>query len=68
VLAVVYGGIKLSASGGNDQAREDAKKIVFYALIGLLLASGAEFAVCLVWELVTATTGALIANPLLFCP
>jgi len=42
VIAIVYGAIKLIASGGNDQGKEDAKKIIIAALVGLVLAIAAE--------------------------
>jgi hypothetical protein len=42
VLAIMWGGIKLMTSAGNDQGKEDAKKIIQTAIIGLILAIAAE--------------------------
>ncbi|MBU0767013.1 hypothetical protein KKF55_04515 [Patescibacteria group bacterium] len=42
VIAIIYGAIKLIISGGNDQGKEDAKKIITAAVIGLILAIAAE--------------------------
>lgn len=38
VLVVMYGGLRLTASAGNDSARDEAKKAIFTALIGLVFA------------------------------
>jgi PKD repeat protein len=37
VLTIIYAGVRLVASAGNDDAKENAKKILTYAVIGLLL-------------------------------
>jgi len=42
VIAIIYGAIRLTTSAGNDQGKEEAKKIITTAIIGLLLALGAE--------------------------
>jgi hypothetical protein len=38
VCAITYGGIKMMAGTGQDSGYEEAKKIVMYAAIGLILA------------------------------
>lgn len=38
VCAITYGGIKMMAGTGQDSGYEEAKKIVMYAAIGLVLA------------------------------
>ena len=41
-IAIMYGGIKLMSAGGNEQGKEEAKKIITVAVIGLILAIMAE--------------------------
>lgn len=38
VLAIMWGGIKMITSAGNEEGKESAKKIIFFAVAGLLLA------------------------------
>ena len=38
VIAIMWGGLKLITSAGNDEGKESAKKIVMYTVGGLLLA------------------------------
>lgn len=38
VIAIMWGGIKMITSAGNDEGKESAKKIILYAVGGLLLA------------------------------
>ncbi|PIR53371.1 hypothetical protein COU76_01515 [Candidatus Peregrinibacteria bacterium CG10_big_fil_rev_8_21_14_0_10_49_10] len=38
VLAIMWGGIKMISSAGNDEGKENAKKIVMYAVGGLIFA------------------------------
>tara|TARA_Y100000310_G_C20671539_1_gene810562 strand:+ start:887 stop:1252 length:366 start_codon:yes stop_codon:yes gene_type:complete len=42
VIAIIYGAISIGASGGDDTRRENGKKAIIYALIGLILAIAAE--------------------------
>jgi len=42
VVAILYGAIRIIASAGNDQGKEEGKKIIITAIIGLLLAIAAE--------------------------
>lgn len=58
VLAIMYAGIKLMVAGGNDQGKEDAKKIIITALIGLVLAIGAEMLISFVSDFVQTIPGA----------
>jgi hypothetical protein len=38
VLAIMWGGLKLISSAGNEEGKESAKKILMFAVGGLLLA------------------------------
>jgi hypothetical protein len=38
VLAIMWGGLKMISSAGNEEGKESAKKIVIFATGGLLLA------------------------------
>ena len=38
VLVIIYAGLKLIFAAGSDEATGEAKKIIMYALIGLVLA------------------------------
>ena len=42
ILAIIYGSVRLITSAGNDQGKEEAKKVITTAIIGLLLALAAE--------------------------
>ncbi|MFA7681439.1 MAG: hypothetical protein WCX61_00230 [Candidatus Peribacteraceae bacterium] len=42
VAVIIYGAIRLITSAGNDQGKEEAKKIITTALTGLILALAAE--------------------------
>ncbi|MBU1123271.1 pilin [Patescibacteria group bacterium] len=42
VVAIIYGSIKLVTSAGNDQGKEEAKKIIMAAIVGLILALAVE--------------------------
>src|SRR3989338_7207768 len=42
VIAIIYASINLPTSAGNDQGKEEAKKILKTAIIGLILALVAE--------------------------
>ncbi len=42
VIVIIYGGIKLMTSAGNEQGKEDAKKILGYAIAGLIFALAGE--------------------------
>ena len=44
VIGIIWAGIKMTASFGNDQGKEDAKKIIGYSIIGIVL-SVAGFAI-----------------------
>ena len=54
VCVIIYAGIRLTSSAGNDDAKENAKKIITYAIIGLLI-------VALSWVIVEFVTRALMA-------
>lgn len=45
VLVLIYAGIRLIASRGNEEDQTEAKKIVLYALLGVVLAIVADVAV-----------------------
>ncbi|MBT7928803.1 hypothetical protein HN682_02635 [Candidatus Peregrinibacteria bacterium] len=38
ILAIMWSGIRMAASGGNEEVKDNAKKTVQYALIGVVLA------------------------------
>lgn len=38
VLVIIYAGIKMLLSQGNDEALTDARKIILYAAVGIILA------------------------------
>ena len=38
VAAIMWGGLKMISSAGNEEGKESAKKIVLFAVAGLLLA------------------------------
>ena len=42
VLAIMFGGIKMITSAGNDEGKESAKKIVMFAVGGLILAMASQ--------------------------
>lgn len=41
VASIIYGGIRLSTSGGDEGRMGEAKKIIAYALIGVILSVSA---------------------------
>ncbi|MFH0770458.1 MAG: hypothetical protein V1926_03720 [Candidatus Peregrinibacteria bacterium] len=42
VLVIIYASIRMIMSGGTDQGKEEAKKILIVAITGLILALAAE--------------------------
>lgn len=42
VIVIIYAGIKMIVSQGNEEAQSEAKKIIFYAAGGIVLALLAE--------------------------
>lgn len=42
ILAIMWSGIQMAMSGGNEEAKENAKKTIQYALIGAILAIMAQ--------------------------
>lgn len=38
VIAIIWGGIRMATSGGNEEGREAAKKTIMYAVAGVVLA------------------------------
>jgi hypothetical protein len=57
VLAVIYGGIRIITSGGDDSKRDEGKKIIEIALIGLVLAILAHSLVLFVAGFVSGAVG-----------
>lgn len=57
VIAVLWASVKMTASFGNDQGKEDAKKIIGYALIGILFSITGYSVVKWVCELIQTSTG-----------
>jgi|GEM_PF-1263589 hypothetical protein len=60
VAAVIWAAIKMISSGGDDSGKEDAKKIILGAVIGIVLAvtgSAVVHWVCLVVEAATNAPG-----------
>lgn len=37
VIMIIYGGVQLTASAGNEDAMGNAKKIITYSVVGLLI-------------------------------
>ncbi|MBI3332150.1 hypothetical protein HYZ99_04310 [Candidatus Peregrinibacteria bacterium] len=54
VIAVIVAGFYLVLSGGNDEAKEKAKKIILYVIIGLLIVFFARVIVGFVTEALAA--------------
>ena len=42
ILAIMWGGIRLASSAGNEEAKESAKKTLQYAIGGVILALMAQ--------------------------
>lgn len=60
VIAVLWGSIKMMSSFGEDQGKEDAKKIIIGAVIGIVLAvTGAAIVSWACRAVQTATGGTL---------
>ena len=57
VIAIVYGAIRLITSGGNDTGKEEAKKIITTALIGLFLALAAEAIIVMTMNVILTIPG-----------
>jgi len=57
VIAVLWASVKMTASFGNDQGKEDAKKIIGYAVIGILFSVTGYSVVKWVCELIQMSTG-----------
>ena len=51
VIMIIYGGVRYVASAGNDEAVGTAKKVILYAVVGLII-------VLLSFVIVDATIGA----------
>lgn len=56
VLAIMWGGLKMISSAGNEEGKESAKKIVMFAIGGLLLSLVAEAAILFTKDFVTSFT------------
>ncbi|PIQ75957.1 hypothetical protein COU78_03255 [Candidatus Peregrinibacteria bacterium CG10_big_fil_rev_8_21_14_0_10_49_24] len=56
VLAIMWGGLKMITSAGNEEGKESAKKIVMFAIGGLLLSILAEAAIVFTRDFVTSFT------------
>ena len=54
VIAIIYGAISIGTSAGDDTRRENGKKVIIYALIGLILAIAAEAVISFVNNFVTS--------------
>jgi hypothetical protein len=57
VLMIVYGGIRMMLTVNNESAHEDAKKIVIYALLGLVLVIATDAIVLYAMNLLKLATG-----------
>ena len=57
VIAVLWASVKMTASFGNDQGKEDAKKIVGYAVVGIVLSITGYSIVKWICELIQMSTG-----------
>lgn len=57
VIAILWASIKMTASFGNDQGKEDAKKIIGYAVVGMVLCIAGYYVVHWVCEFVAASAG-----------
>ena len=58
VLMIVYGGIKMMTTVADENAQSEAKKVVIFACLGLILAIGADAIVMYVMVLVQSAAGA----------
>jgi hypothetical protein len=54
VIAVIYGGVRYILSGGDEDAAKDAKRIILYAVIGLIVIGLSAAIVNFVIELFSA--------------
>ena len=57
VLTIVYGGIRMIMTVADENAHSEAKKIVMYACLGLVLTIGADGIVMYVLYLVGTASG-----------
>lgn len=57
VLIIIYGGIRMTMTVADENAHGEAKKIVLYACLGLILTIGADGIVLYVMELVRVASG-----------
>ncbi|NOS66946.1 MAG: hypothetical protein HOO67_01100 [Candidatus Peribacteraceae bacterium] len=57
VLMIIYGGIRMIMTVGDENAHTEAHKIVMYACLGLILAIGADGIVMYVMSVVEAASG-----------
>ncbi|MCA9371110.1 MAG: hypothetical protein KC680_04085 [Candidatus Peregrinibacteria bacterium] len=60
VIAVIWGAIKMMSSFGEDQGKEDAKKIIIAAIMGIVLAITGAFIVSWMCRVVQLATGGSI--------
>ena len=58
ILAIIYGAIRLITSAGNDQGKEEAKKVITTAIIGLILALAAEAIILFIARVIGSISGA----------
>ena len=56
VLAIMWGGLKMISSAGNEEGKESAKKILFYAIAGLILAIISQAAISFTHQFVSSFT------------
>ena len=57
VLMIVYGGIRMTMTVLDENAHSEAKKVVMFAVIGLILTIGADAIVLYVMSLVQSAVG-----------
>jgi hypothetical protein len=57
VISVIYGGIRLATSGGDESRYEEAKKIIMYASLGIILAGMAEAIILYAAALISRAVG-----------
>ena len=57
VLMIIYGGIRMTMTVADENAHGEAKKIVMYACLGLILTIGADGIVMYVMTVVRAASG-----------
>ncbi len=58
VLAVIYGGLRMIISGGDDSKRDEGKNIMIVALTGLVLAIAAHAIIQFIATFVGGVVGA----------